>query len=142
VRTSFSGRPSSQIAERRRGGSRRSRDRGRKGHRILRRVLVGGRHFGLSRAIVFHEKVVKAASAAPSHTERLTRARARKVERRKAKTEREGAPEPCGAGSCDRSVRGTIGFASAAGVKRPRPHPTHLENLGGSGVRGPMAACR
>jgi hypothetical protein len=43
-----------------------SRDRGRKGHRILRRVLVDGRHLRLSRAIAFHEAVVTATLAAPS----------------------------------------------------------------------------
>ena len=47
-------------------GVRRSRDRGCKGHRILRRVLVGGRHLGLSRAIFFHERVVTATLAASS----------------------------------------------------------------------------
>jgi len=56
----------------------RSRDRGRKGHRILGRVLVGGRHFGSSRAILFHERVVTATSAASSriNRRRLTLARA------------------------------------------------------------------
>jgi hypothetical protein len=44
-----------------------SRDRGRKGHRILRRVLVDGRHLRLSRAIAFHEAVVTATLAASSH---------------------------------------------------------------------------
>jgi len=49
VRTSFSGlRLFYESSE--------SRNRARKGHRILRRVLVGGRHLGLSRAILFHEK--------------------------------------------------------------------------------------
>jgi len=43
-----------------------SRDRGSKGHRILRRVLVGGRHLGPSRAISFHEGVVTATLAASS----------------------------------------------------------------------------
>jgi len=44
----------------------RSWDRGCKGHRILRRVLVGGRHLRTSRAIGFHESVVKATLAASS----------------------------------------------------------------------------
>jgi len=44
----------------------RSRDRGCNGHRILRRVLVGGRHLGLSRAIFFHEEMVTAALAGSS----------------------------------------------------------------------------
>jgi len=38
-----------------------SRDRGRNGHRILRRVPTDGRHSWSSRAIVFHEAVVKVA---------------------------------------------------------------------------------
>jgi len=44
----------------------RSWDRGHKSHRILRRVLVGGRHLRTSRAIGFHESVVKATLAASS----------------------------------------------------------------------------
>jgi len=44
----------------------RSWDRGYSGHRILRRVLVGGRHLRRSRAIGFHESVVKASLAASS----------------------------------------------------------------------------
>jgi len=55
----------------------RSRDRGCKGHRILRRVLVGGRHLGLSRAISFHEKVVTATLAASSRGKAITLARAK-----------------------------------------------------------------
>jgi len=47
----------------------RSRDRGCKGHRILRRVLVEGRHLGLSRAISFHEAMVTATLAASSRRE-------------------------------------------------------------------------
>jgi hypothetical protein len=47
-----------------------SRDRGCKVHRILRRVLIDGRHPGSSRAIFFHEKVVTVVLAAPSHSER------------------------------------------------------------------------
>ena len=64
MRTSFSGLHTRQ--KRRCGGS---RDRGCKGHRILRRVLVGGRFLGSSRAILFHERVVTAVSAAPSRGE-------------------------------------------------------------------------
>jgi hypothetical protein len=48
----------------------RSWDRGCKGHRILRRVLVGGRHLRTSRAIGFHESVVKATLAASSRGKR------------------------------------------------------------------------
>jgi len=62
VRASFSGR---HIA-RKGGAPGRSRDRGCNGHRILRRVLVGGRHLRLSRAISFHEKMVTATLAASS----------------------------------------------------------------------------
>jgi hypothetical protein len=43
--------------------SRRSRDRGCKGHRILRRVPDDGRHSGSSRAVTFHEVAVTVASA-------------------------------------------------------------------------------
>ena len=67
VRASFSG----CLA--RRKAVRWSRDWGCKGHRILRRVLVGGRHLGLSRAISFHEGVVTATLAASSR--RSVRAR-------------------------------------------------------------------
>jgi len=63
VRASFSGCLARQKAVRR------SRDRGCKGHRILRRVLVEGRHLGLSRAISFHEAVVTATLAASSRRE-------------------------------------------------------------------------
>jgi len=72
VRTSFSGR---HIVARRCKG--RSRDRGCKGHRIPRRVLVGGRHLGLSRAISFHEKVVTATLAASSRGKAITLTRAK-----------------------------------------------------------------
>jgi hypothetical protein len=43
---------------------------GLKGHRILRRVLGGGRHLGTSRAIGFHESVVTATLAASSRGRR------------------------------------------------------------------------
>jgi len=55
----------------------RSRDRGCKGHRILGRVLVGGRHLGLSRAISFHEAVVTATLAASSRRKAQSRERDR-----------------------------------------------------------------
>jgi len=42
----------------------RSRDRGCKGHRILRRVLAGGRHPGSSRSVGFHETARTMVSAA------------------------------------------------------------------------------
>jgi len=52
---------------------RRSWDRGCKGHRILRRVLVGGRHLRTSRAIGFHEQVVTATLASSSRRQRRER---------------------------------------------------------------------
>ena len=64
-----------------------SRDRGCKGHRIPRRVLVDGRHLGSSRAISFHEAVVTAALANLSRGKAITLARA------KARRQREGAPD-------------------------------------------------
>jgi hypothetical protein len=57
---------------------RRSRDRGCKGHRILGRVLVGGRHLGSCRTIFFHEEVETATLAA------FSRGMATKPERAKA----------------------------------------------------------
>lgn len=63
---------------------RRSRNRARKGHRILRRVLVGGRHLGLSRIIVFHEKVITATLAASS---RWRQSRLHSPKKRAAETE-------------------------------------------------------
>ena len=60
ARASFSGRNFP------RKGERRSRDRGCKDHRILRRVPHDRRHPGQSRAIVFHEAVVTTALAASS----------------------------------------------------------------------------
>jgi len=81
----------------------RSRGRDRKGHRILRRVLVGGSHLGSSRAIAFHEAVVKAASAASSRGKAMTRkSRSPKETRRRSETS-------CGRGRGDRGVRGSIG---------------------------------
>jgi len=78
VRTTFSGRHIAKVVGR-------SRDRGCKGHRILRRVLVGGRHLGLSRAISFHEGVVTATLAASPHPESDAR-------KSQARRQREGAP--------------------------------------------------
>jgi hypothetical protein len=81
-----------------------SRDRGRKGHRILRRVLDGGRHFGSSRATLFHERVVTATSAASSRKKQET-ADARKGRGRRSAKAR---PTPAEEARGDRSVRGTI----------------------------------
>jgi hypothetical protein len=82
---------------------RRSRNRGCKGHRILRRVLVGGRHLRLSRAILLHGWVVTAALAASSRGKaiRLARAKATKDARRRSGSR--------GRGRGDRGVRGSIG---------------------------------
>jgi hypothetical protein len=81
----------------------RSRNRGCNGHRILRRVPVGGRHLRLSRAISFHEKVVTAALAASSHERaiRLARVKATKETRRRSGSR--------GRGRGDRGVRGSVG---------------------------------
>jgi hypothetical protein len=86
---------------------RRSRDRGCKGHRILRRVLVGGRHLRTSRAIAFHEAVVKATLAASSRGEKHT-ARARKSSRRALAGRAKALPRLRGRGRGDRGVRGLI----------------------------------
>jgi len=83
VRTPFSG---PHIAERR--CKRGSRDRDCKGHRILRRVLVGGRPLGSSRAISFHEKMVTVTLAASSLGVAATLVRA------EAERTREGEPHP------------------------------------------------
>ena len=66
----------------------RSRDRDRKGHRILRRVLVGGRPLGSSRAIPFHEAMATVTLAASSLGMAATLVRA------EAERSREGAPHP------------------------------------------------
>jgi len=66
----------------------RSRDRDRKGHRILRRVLVGGRPLGSPRAIPFHEAMATVTLATSSLGMAATLVRA-EAERR-----REGAPHP------------------------------------------------
>jgi hypothetical protein len=99
VRTSFSGRDIAQKAVAR------SRDWGCKGHQILRRVLVGGRHLGLSRASFFHETLVTATLAASS---RRTASVPRKGIRRRQVRQREGAPAVRrNVGRGDRGVRGS-----------------------------------
>jgi len=108
VRTSFSGSRSSVFDESRVSG-RESRNRARKGHRILRRVLVGGRHLGSSRIIVFHEMVITATSAA---SRRWRRSRLNSRKRRAAETEGdcEGSSLDIqrNMGRGDRGVRGSI----------------------------------
>jgi len=124
VRASFSGRLSPSKG----GRTRRSRDRGCKSHRILGRVLVGGRHLGLSRAISFHEAVVTATLAASS------RGRQR-LERARCQSEREGAPRSCGRGRGDRGVRGSIAVG-AVGRRLPRSAPGSEEpRRGGKAAR-------
>jgi len=97
----------------------RSRNRGCKGHRILRRVLVGGRHLRLSRAIFLHGKVVTAALAASSRgrgdTARKSQsyegdAKALRVLRKRERRQR-----------CQRLDR----LAGTVGRKRPRSEPPH-----------------
>jgi len=82
VRTPFSGPHIGRKAVRG------SRDRGCKGHRILRRVLVGGRLLGSSRAIPFHEAMVTVTLAASSLGVAATLVRA------EAERTREGGPHP------------------------------------------------
>jgi hypothetical protein len=101
VRASFSGRRNARAA-------RRSRDRGHKGHRILRRVPADGRHLGSSRAFFFHEKMVTVALVASSHGTGA---------RRRPNTFR-------GRGGCDGGVRGSV--ASGA-VGRQRPRSVHAK---------------
>jgi len=58
---------------------------GTKVHRILRRVLIDGRHPGSSRAVGFHEQAVTVVSAASSHSKKRRRrsgSKERKRERR------------------------------------------------------------
>ena len=117
---------------------RRSRDRGCKGHRILRRVLVGGRHLRTSRAIGFHEQVVTATLATSSRGQRRERDSSRRAGDERRKAER----RPCQCherGSCDRGVRGLVG-AGAVGRKRPRSHSPPLPSGGGDEKRQKKAA--
>lgn len=98
---------------------RRSRDRGCEGHRILRRVLGGGRHLGSCRTISFHEQVETATLAASSRGKGLTPSRS-------ATPNRETRPEGCAKalrlptqrGRGDRDVRGSIG-SGRRGKKTP-----------------------
>jgi hypothetical protein len=91
----------------------RSWDRGCKGHRILRRVLVGGRHLRTSRALGFHESVVTATLAASSRGQRRERDSSEKSWRR--------APE---------------GRAKALPVSRKRERRQGCQRLGRSRRRG------
>jgi hypothetical protein len=101
---------------------RRSRDRGYKGHRILRRVLDGGRHLGLSRAISFHEGVVTATSAASSRGKAITLRTSKAIAQGDAKALRHSAEEGEATEMSEaRSVAGAVGR------KRPRSNPTASE---------------
>jgi hypothetical protein len=80
-----------------------SRDRGCNGHRILRRVLIDGRHPRSSRAVDFHEPAVTVALAASSHPHRIRRR----------------SDEADGRGRGDRDVRGSV-VEVPVGRKRPR----------------------
>jgi len=114
---------------------RRSRDRGCKGHRILRRVLVGGRHLGSSRAISFHERVVTATLAASSRGKRATRL----VKRPKLEGTRRRSDIPR---KRERRQRGQRldWFAGAVGRQRPRSELTHAVERRCAGQGGKMAA--
>jgi hypothetical protein len=95
----------------------RSRNRGCKGHWILRRVLVGGRHLRLSRAIFLHGKVVTAALAASSRGRSDTARKSQSYE-----GDAKATPGPAEEGEATevseaRSVAGTVGR------KRPRSEP-------------------
>jgi len=96
-------------------------------HWILRRVPVGGRYLGPSRAISFHEAVVTAALAASSHGKAIPLARA------KAGRRREGAPTFRGRGRGDRGVRGSIDSGH-----RGKKTPT-LDSKGSKRARGKEA---
>jgi len=103
----------------------RSRNRGRKGHRILRRVLVGGSHLGSSRAIALHGVVATAVLAASS------RGNGDGSQGSKPKTRREGAPISCARGIRDRGVRGSI-----ARRRRGKTTPTLLSDRTRHGAAG------
>ena len=113
---------------------RRSRDRGCEGHRILRRVLVGGRHLGSCRTISFHGQVETATLAASSRGKGLTISRsATPIERpgRKDARRRSGFPREEGEAtemSEARSVAGAVG--------RKRPRSCHLARKRSETARG------
>jgi len=91
----------------------RSRDRGCKGHRILRRVLDDGRHLGSCRASAFHEAMVTATLAASS------RGKATKLERAKAhEGSAKALPTFRGRGRGDRGARGSV-ISGRRGKKTP-----------------------
>jgi hypothetical protein len=106
----------------------RSWDRGHKGHRILRRVLVGGRHLGTSRALGFHESVVTAALAASSRGK--SGAKSSQELGATAGRQGEGTAGFRGRGRGDRGVRGKVGSR-----RRGKKTPTLLLSPTGHGER-------
>jgi len=87
---------------------------GLRGHRILRRVLVGGRHLRTSRAIGFHESMVKATLAASSRG--MTARPARKSSSVEGRAKATASSRERGRG--DRGVRGLVG-SRRRGKKTP-----------------------
>lgn len=102
---------------------------GLKGHRILRRVLGGGRHLRTSRAIGFHESVVTATLAVLS---RGRRSRNAPCEHERPTAERRPCPTPTEEGDAT-EVSEAWSIAGAVGRKRPRcslrtPDTVHAED--------------
>jgi len=95
-----------------------SRDRGCKGHRILRRVLVGGRHLRLSRATFLHGCVVTATLAASSHEK--GEGNVLDSERPNPRTSREGAADVLGEEGEATEVSEARSLTGTVGRKRPR----------------------
>jgi len=120
----------------------RSRDRGCNGHRILRRVLVGGRHLGSSRAISFHEAVVKATLAASSHGKGVTLARANveKETRRRSESSRPVRVPTREMRKRRQRCQRLDRLAGAVGRQRPRSGPFVPATVR-KPSRGNMAAC-
>jgi hypothetical protein len=105
---------------------RESRNRARKGHRILRRVLVGGRHLGLSRIIVFHEKVVTATSAVSS---RWRQSRLNSPKKRAAEIEdtaKAASSTSSGSKEAATGVSEVRSFRQRRGTNKPTPALTHV----------------
>jgi hypothetical protein len=97
---------------------RRSRDRGCKGHRILRRAPTDRRHPGSSRGVGFHEQaptVVSAVSASSDPYQPVQKAGVRPD----CSAREGGRGARVKPGDCDRGARGSVA-SSAVGRKRPR----------------------
>lgn len=97
----------------------RSRDRGCKGHRIPRRVLVGGRHLGLLRATILHGKVESGQPWRLPHTGKRKRSQEPKL-----KVARRRTDIPCKRERRQRCQRYDRS-AGAVGRQRPRSELTH-----------------